>query len=138
MARAAKRQDAHKIDILVGGNLRRIRLSRGMPQTGIAKALGLSFQQIQKYENGSNRISASRLWELAGLLEVEVKEFFRGAETGLTVEEFSEIPAFSVEEIKFVTLFRNVPTDVRDCLVDVARATVNRKDRANPELGAPD
>jgi transcriptional regulator with XRE-family HTH domain len=51
-----------------------------MPQKELARRLGVSFQQIQKYEKGTNRISASRLWELSGILGVEPTYFFEGLE----------------------------------------------------------
>lgn len=51
---------------------------RGMPQKELAKRLGISFQQIQKYESGANRISASKLWELCGVMDVDPGYFFEG------------------------------------------------------------
>lgn len=51
----------------------------GLSQTVIGQALGLSFQQVQKYETGMNRISASRLYEFSQILEVPVEFFFEGA-----------------------------------------------------------
>lgn len=66
------------IDVHVG---RRLRLARHMikgTQENIAEALGLSFQQVQKYENGKNRISASMMWEAAKFLGVPVAFFFEG------------------------------------------------------------
>ncbi len=49
-----------------------------MPQKELAKRLGISFQQIQKYESGANRISASKLWELCGVMDVDPGYFFEG------------------------------------------------------------
>ena len=56
------------IDKHVGNRVRVRRLSVGMSQSRLAAALGLTFQQVQKYENGTNRIGASRLHEIAGIL----------------------------------------------------------------------
>ena len=67
---------AHPVDVHVGKNLKTIRHLRRMSQTDVATKLGLSFQQIQKYEIGSNRIAASRLWELAEIFGVTVGYFF--------------------------------------------------------------
>lgn len=50
----------------------------GMPQKELARQLGISFQQVQKYESGANRISASKLWQLCGVLEVTPGFFFEG------------------------------------------------------------
>jgi transcriptional regulator with XRE-family HTH domain len=71
----AKRQ-ANPIDVHVGNRVRMRRLMIGMSQEGLAERLGLTFQQVQKYEKGSNRISASRLFEMAGILGVPVQHFF--------------------------------------------------------------
>jgi len=67
------------IDKHVGSRLRMRRLMLDMSQTDVADALGLTFQQLQKYENGSNRISASRLQHLSQILQVPVSFFFEGA-----------------------------------------------------------
>jgi transcriptional regulator with XRE-family HTH domain len=64
------------IDKHVGSRLRMRRLMLDMSQTDIADALGLTFQQVQKYEKGSNRISASRLQQLSQILQVPVPFFF--------------------------------------------------------------
>lgn len=69
---------SHPVDIHVGRKLKQIRTLRHYSQTDVARKLNLSFQQIQKYEIGSNRIAASRLFELARILEVSPSYFFEG------------------------------------------------------------
>lgn len=69
---------AHPVDVHVGRKLKQIRTTRRMSQTDVAKQLDLSFQQIQKYEIGSNRIAASRLYELSRILDVSTSYFFEG------------------------------------------------------------
>ena len=64
------------MDIWAGRRMRAMRVSRGMSQTAVGEALGVTFQQIQKYERGANRISASRLQALATLFGVQVADFF--------------------------------------------------------------
>ncbi len=64
------------IDAHAGAQLRQRRTLLGMTQTSLDDALGLSFQQVQKYENGANRISASRLFDLSRVLDVPVEFFF--------------------------------------------------------------
>ena len=66
----------HPIDLHVGARVRMRRALLGMTQTDLANALGMSFQQVQKYENGVNRISASRLFELSLLFDLPVEYFF--------------------------------------------------------------
>ncbi len=64
------------IDLYVGQKLRKRRLELGMTQPELARAVGVRFQQIQKYETGLNRIAASRLWRAARALNVPVCHFF--------------------------------------------------------------
>lgn len=65
------------IDLLVGIRMRALRLERGMSQGQLGDALHISFQQVQKYERGSNRISASRLWHASKVLGVDPSYFFK-------------------------------------------------------------
>lgn len=69
---------SHPIDVHVGKRLKQMRRLRRMSQTDVAKRLDLSFQQVQKYEIGSNRIAASRLFELSQILDVPTSYFFEG------------------------------------------------------------
>ncbi|VVT12224.1 helix-turn-helix transcriptional regulator [Hoeflea sp. EC-HK425] len=68
-----------KLEKLVGINLRRLRNERGLSQQQVGEKLGISFQQIQKFENGTNRISAGRLFVLAQFLNAPLIEFFQDA-----------------------------------------------------------
>jgi transcriptional regulator with XRE-family HTH domain len=74
------RPKGNPIDAVVGQNLQRIRKSRGISQTALGEALGISFPQIQKYETGINRVSASALYEMARALGVSLDDLFSGAE----------------------------------------------------------
>jgi len=69
---------AHEIDIGVGKRVRAIRKMRGLSQTELAKATGVKFQQVQKYETGANRISCSRIAFIAKVLDVQISDFFVG------------------------------------------------------------
>jgi len=68
------------VDQHVGGQLRLRRAQAGLTQTELGNKLGLSFQAVQKYESGENRISASRLYQLARILDVPLSYFFEGLE----------------------------------------------------------
>lgn len=68
--------DIDPIDKLLGNNLRFLRLIRGLTQTEVGEILQVSFQQIQKYEQGTNRISARTLYKLKSPLKVEYQDFF--------------------------------------------------------------
>lgn len=75
------------VDILVGRALRRRRRLLGLTQAQVAEAVGVRFQQIQKYECASNRLSVSMMWKLACVLDVEVSYFFA------SVPRHAEAPA---------------------------------------------
>jgi transcriptional regulator with XRE-family HTH domain len=68
----------HPVDAHVGRRLRERRTVMGISQQALAEAIGISFQQVQKYERGANRLSAGRLWRIARVLDVEVDHFFAG------------------------------------------------------------
>ena len=70
------KKSSHPIDIHVGKRLKQQRLLQGISQESLAKQLGITFQQIQKYENATNRISASKLYQLSQVLEVPIQYFF--------------------------------------------------------------
>jgi len=65
------------LDAEIGRRLRQARLAENLTQDGLAQKLGISFQQVQKYENGSNRVSTSRLWNISNALNVPVTYFFQ-------------------------------------------------------------
>ncbi len=74
---------ATKVDAHVGQRVRGRRKEMGLSQEKLAKSLGVSFQQVQKYEIGINRVSAGRLWDIADSLEVDIGYFFDGIAKGL-------------------------------------------------------
>ncbi len=70
------KKNPNPVDVHVGGRVRMRRILIGLSQEKLGEQLGLTFQQVQKYEKGSNRISASRLWQMARILGVPVAFFF--------------------------------------------------------------
>lgn len=78
---AVKHRRPHPVDVYVGNRLRLGRKMLNVSQEKLAENLGVTFQQVQKYENGSNRISASRLHEAARILDVPVSFFFPEVDT---------------------------------------------------------
>lgn len=81
------------IDVSIGARLRLRRLSMGFSQETLARALGITFQQIQKYERGTNRIFASRLFHLARVLKVPIAYFFQGLPTEAEAGQEGAAPA---------------------------------------------
>ena len=74
--------DSHPIDRLVGQNIRAFRTMRKMTQGALGERIGVTFQQIQKYEQGINRVSSSKLVEIAKVLDVHMSALF-----GATLQE---------------------------------------------------
>jgi transcriptional regulator with XRE-family HTH domain len=66
------------VDVLVGQNIRICRLQKGLSQTELGERIGVTFQQIQKYEKGANRVGASRLTQIAGVLGIPLPTLFEG------------------------------------------------------------
>ncbi len=82
-----KKEGLNEVDVFVGQRLRELRMLAGLSQSDVASALGLTFQQLQKYERGFNRVSASRLFKLAQFFRVPVSVFFEGLEERHAVQE---------------------------------------------------
>lgn len=79
---ARKRRDPRKpdsVDVAVGANVRTWRIARGLSQGELAKRLGITFQQVQKYETGHNRMTTGRLAKAAVVLSIPMSAFFEGA-----------------------------------------------------------
>jgi transcriptional regulator with XRE-family HTH domain len=88
-----EKKSANSVDVHVGRRVRMRRVMLGMSQGKLASALGVTFQQVQKYEKGTNRISASRLHHISHVLQVP-EEFFFEAATGVRAEPAMETPAY--------------------------------------------
>ncbi len=84
MARIRNVRGPDPIDLHVGTQVRARRVLLGLSQEKLAEGLGITFQQVQKYERGSNRISASRLYNMARLLDVPITYFFEGMDSEKT------------------------------------------------------
>src|SRR5260221_13330597 len=78
----AMKKGPNETDVLVGRRVRIRRVELGLSQTQLGNALGVTFQQVQKYEKGTNRIGASRLHAISGVLRVSVSYFFPGVADG--------------------------------------------------------
>jgi transcriptional regulator with XRE-family HTH domain len=107
------------VDAHVGARIRRRRTMMGMRQTELAGRIGVSFQAVQKYETGSNRVSAALLWAIARTLDVPVGHFFEGLEDGPTAE-----PATKEELIalKIVPPLSMLTPELQALIVDLAHA----------------
>jgi transcriptional regulator with XRE-family HTH domain len=132
----------NQVDRHVGGRVRMRRMMIKMSQEKLGEALGLTFQQVQKYEKGANRIGASRLQQIAGVLGVPVDFFFSGAPQGDTpAEGFGEPASASYEAdlltadgLKLLRAFHVIKDHkVRRRLVDLAQALSGAENGAASE-----
>ncbi|MGD9510826.1 MAG: helix-turn-helix domain-containing protein [Geminicoccaceae bacterium] len=104
----------HPTDIRVGRLLRERRLALGMTQERLGGLLGVTYQQVQKYERGTNRIGSSRLKELCGILGVQPNFFFEErelsgfAEAGASSFEYGLGPALSADSRALIEAFETI------------------------------
>lgn len=112
----------HPVDVHVGKRIRHRRWMVGMTQQQLADAVGIKFQQIQKYETGMNRVSASRLWDIARTLGVQIGFFFEGMageETQDTAQD-GDVMA-NKEAMDLIRAYYAIPEAQRRRLFDLAR-----------------
>ncbi|CUH64124.1 transcriptional repressor DicA [Thalassovita gelatinovora] len=116
---------AHPVDVHVGKRIRHRRWLVGMTQQQLAEQVGIKFQQIQKYETGTNRVSASRLWDIAEALDVAVGFFFAGLEEdggdGDTANIFPSDLIGDKEALDLVRSYYAIPEHQRKRLFELAR-----------------
>ncbi|HEX2552085.1 MAG TPA: helix-turn-helix transcriptional regulator [Microvirga sp.] len=136
------KKSASAVDQHVGSRVRLRRTSIGMSQEKLGEALGITFQQVQKYEKGSNRIGASRLHHIASVLGVDVEFFFQGIpkseaekdSTRISVAEFHSL----AESDRLVQTFARLPDDARRKVVDLVELlAAGIETQASTQAGAP-
>lgn len=112
----------HHVDVHVGKRIRHQRWLVGMTQQQLAEKVGIKFQQIQKYETGMNRVSASRLWDISDALQVPVSFFFEGLspadadDTKVTNDILAD-----KEALELVRSYYSMPENQRKRLFELAR-----------------
>jgi len=112
----------HPVDIHVGKRIRHRRWMVGMTQQQLAEQVGIKFQQIQKYETGMNRVSASRLWDISGTLGVSVSFFFDGLEKDESAKGDSPVDMMTDKEaLELLRSYYSIPENQRRRLFDLAR-----------------
>lgn len=127
----------HHVDVHVGQRIRRRRWMVGMTQQQLGEAVGIKFQQIQKYETGMNRVSASRLYEISKALDVPVAFFFEAVDdpanenetaddANVEAVEKSEAPAADLftdkEALELVRCYFRLPEEPRRRLFELTRS----------------
>lgn len=124
MTEETKSTDRHPVDQHVGQRMRRARKDLGLSQTQLGDVLGITFQQVQKYERGANRVSASKLFEAARALGVTVSFFFEGLPDELNGEAKNDrnVREFAASDVGHSLL--QVAMDVPDGLLRSFVATM--------------
>lgn len=121
--RRSRGDGPHPVDVHVGQRMRERRTLLGLSQSHLAERVGLTFQQIQKYERGTNRISASRLWQLSKVLGVPISWFFEDIDR-------SRQPADSIstktETLKLARYFFACPPDIRRQLAALIKSAADK------------
>ncbi len=113
----------HSIDFYVGQRIRQRRCMARMTLQELGDSVGISYQQIMKYETGANRIGASRMWDIAAAMEVPVSFFFEGLvgqapDTGMVRGD----PLTDKEALNLVRTYHAIPKNQRRQLFDLACA----------------
>jgi transcriptional regulator with XRE-family HTH domain len=114
----------HAVDVHVGKRIRHRRWMVGMTQQQLAEKVGIKFQQIQKYETGMNRVSASRLWDIAEAVDVPISFFFEGIDSEAGESASSMIPGDIMadkEALELVRSYYSIPENQRRRLFELAR-----------------
>jgi transcriptional regulator with XRE-family HTH domain len=120
-------RSAGSLDVHFGEKLRAQRLMTKMSQDDLAKALGLTFQQIQKYEKGANRMSAATIVRIAAALDVDVQYFFDELPTGAKNNKGIKTPVFVEMSLaahgpRLIDAFLNLKSDkMRGAIADLAQ-----------------
>ena len=115
---------AHPVDVHVGKRIRHRRWLIGKTQQQLAEQVGIKFQQIQKYETGANRVSASRLWDISDALDVQVSFFFEGWDDAGKSGGKSAVPDDLMGDKEALDLVRSyyaIPENQRRRLFELAR-----------------
>jgi transcriptional regulator with XRE-family HTH domain len=111
----------HPVDVHVGKRIRHRRWMVGMTQQQLADKVGIKFQQIQKYETGMNRVSASRLWDISEAMGVTIAFFFEGIGTEEPTDDVTGDILADKEALLLVRSYYSIPEAQRRRLFDLAK-----------------
>jgi transcriptional regulator with XRE-family HTH domain len=123
----------HPVDLHIGQQIRLRRIQSDVSQSDLGRSIGVSFQQVRKYENGNNRVSASMLYEVASCLNVSVSTFFEGLPEPGT-GDLTRVAANIDERITYISTAEGrqliedilkLPTRVRNRLLSLVSALID-------------
>lgn len=120
-------KEPNRNDVIVGANIRRARQLRLMSQEALANELDVTFQQVQKYEKGTNRVSASRLVAIAAALKCSLADLF--TDTGAFFDDGPQLPTLSARTIRIADMIDKLETTDRDAVTRLV-VTLSSKNAA--------
>ncbi len=128
----------NSVDVMVGQRVRARRAALGMSQTELGRRIGVKFQQVQKYESGQNRVSASRLWAIAEALDVPVVHFFEQLPVGSASDAGRADFLGDARAMRLVSDFLCLPEEQKKAVLDIVASMAHREgsDRTAERLGA--
>jgi transcriptional regulator with XRE-family HTH domain len=137
---APEKIEPNPIDVHVGHKLRARRTLLGLSQEKVGEAMGLTFQQVQKYERGANRIGASRLWDMSRILNCPISYFFEDIDAQAAadgsvqeVRNNEDDPLIQRETLELVRAYYNINDyHVRRRIYDLARSLAQMDEPAKP------
>lgn len=129
MARRKSFHDPHPVDVHVGQRVRERRVLLGMSQQKLGEALGITFQQVQKYERGANRISSSRLFCLSETLDVPISYFFEGySRSSRTDDNYG----LGTRSLRLARYFSELSDNQRDAVFQLVKSLAQPDARHQP------
>lgn len=112
-----------EISIIVGRNMKTLRAMTGMSQTALADKLGITFQQVQKYESGMNRVSAPKLVLMAEIFNTPISTFFANIETPEKEgQDTPAIPSFGKQGLRAARMVERMPPRIQGAALRVLRS----------------
>jgi transcriptional regulator with XRE-family HTH domain len=115
-----------ELDKEIGQRLRKVRVSNDHTQSDLADALGISFQQVQKYENGSNRVSSTRLYDIAATYDIPITYFFEDLRENENKNVDTEV---TDRVLRVARIFNQIPDGiVKDSIFTLIKAHAKAED----------
>ncbi|ADL01325.1 helix-turn-helix domain-containing protein [Brevundimonas subvibrioides] len=128
MARSQAAEERQQLDVHVGRQLIAARTLMGLSQSDVGRLVGVTFQQVQKYERGTNRISASVLWTLAEKLNLPVTYFFEGLDEGTVRTPDFVFASLGKVGVEMADAFAKLSPKRQRLLLDLARSFASSDD----------
>ncbi len=121
----------HSVDLYVGGKIRERRILLGHTQSNLGKSIDVSLQQIQKYESGVNRVSASKLWLISRVQGAGIGYYFPRLGQRIHVYDASPQDALDLNTLRMLVIFRSVPQNKREALWDLVKELADQPTKEN-------